>query len=263
MDGVREIGVERVDPPVEMVRERIDPETVRELAESIRAQGLLQPILVRPKGRRYEVVAGHRRLLAYRVIGEAKIRAVVRELDDNETLVIRATENIQREDLSPMEEARVYGTLRDRLGCSMEEIARKMGRNRYTIKKYLGLLKLPEYVQEHIDARRLSLQVAIKLAEIEDVELQKYYVENAVDHGITMKVAELWIQDYEASRKAEYYALKGSQGEVKVKAEPTPVYLTCFTCHGAEEAGKLTNIQICQGCYNDIVLSRAKLGGEK
>jgi ParB family transcriptional regulator, chromosome partitioning protein len=258
MEEMKMVSVERIDPPIDMIRERIDAEAVRELAESIRQQGLMQPILIRPRNKRYEVVAGHRRLLAHRLIGATEIKAFIKKLDDTETLVLRATENIQRQDISPMEEAKVYGILRDELNYSMEEIARKMGRNRYTIKKYLILLKLPEYIQDYINRGVLGLNVGLKLSEIQDEELQKYYVTNAVEHGITIKVAEMWMNDFEASKKAEYYKLKGGEDAPEVKAAPTPIYVTCFMCHGAEDVGKTTNVQICQGCYNNIILARTK-----
>jgi ParB family transcriptional regulator, chromosome partitioning protein len=258
VDEVKLMPVDLIDPPVEMIRERIDSDAVRELAESIRSQGLMQPILVRPVDGRCEVVAGHRRLLAHRLIGEIMIKCFVRDLDDTETMLLRATENIQRQDLSPMEEARVYGVLRDKLGFSKEDIARKMGRNRLTVDKYLKMLDFPEYIQVYVDKKLLSMAVAVLLVEIDDPELQRYYVENAVDNGITSRTAEIWVADYNLSRKAKYYTERGLEISEEPKFEPSPIYMTCFLCHGAEDVRNSSVVQVCKECYNQVVLSRMK-----
>lgn len=252
------IAIEKIDPPKDIIRDQIDPESVRELAESIREQGLLQPILLRSNGNRYEVVAGHRRLLAHRLIGLTEIKAFVRTLTDEETLVLRATENLQREDLSPIEEAKVYGRLRQKMGLSIEEIARKMGKNRITVKKHLKLLELPEYIQDYVDRGTLSMQVGLKLNEIKDEELQRYYVGCAVEHGITAKVADMWVDDYEASKRGNYYESSRGRGEEEIKIEPAPIFVTCFVCHGPAEVGDITSVQICRACYNEVLLSRSK-----
>lgn len=255
--GIELIDVDLVDPPEDMDRETIDPEKIRELAESIREQGLIQPVLLRKKEEgRFEMAAGHRRLLAHKLIGEMKIRAFVKEMDNKTVMIIRATENIQREDLSPMEKARVYGKLRRNLDMSLDEIARKMGKNRITIKKYMRLLELPEYIQDRVSNRQLSVLTAIKLGEIEDDELRKYYVDNAAENGISLRVAEMWVQDYESSRAGIYY--KQGQGELfdEVKVEPSPIFVTCFNCYSPTEVMDTTNIQICKDCYNDIIMSR-------
>jgi ParB family chromosome partitioning protein len=251
------IDVDLVDPPGDMDRDTIDPESIRELAESIREQGLLQPVLLRPReGGRFETVAGHRRLLAHKLIGETKIKALVKEMNDKEVMIVRATENLQKEDLTPIEKAKVYGKLRVKLNMSLDEIARKMGKHRLTVKKYLRLLDLPDYIQERVSKRELSVLTAIKLGEIEDDELRRYYVVNAADNGISFKVAEMWVQDYEASRAGVYY--RQGQGDLfdEVKVEPSPIFVTCFCCHSASEIMETTNVQICKECYNDILMSR-------
>ena len=106
--------------------------------------GLLQPILARPLNGRFEVVAGHRRYLAHRLIGEVKIKSLVREMTDEEVEIIRSIENDQREDLNPIEKAKGYKKLREKHGMSIEQIAQKMSRNRDTIIRFLNLLKIPE-----------------------------------------------------------------------------------------------------------------------
>jgi len=258
VDEIVLLPVEKVKPPETAVRELIDPEAVRELAESIREQGLLQPVLVVIRGDQYEVVAGHRRLLAHRLIGQTEIKAVVRDLTEEEVLIIRATENIQRQDLSPIEEAKVYGVLRDRLGYTIEDIARKMGRNRLTIKKFLSLLTLDEETQNYVNKGVLPMNIALILNDITDEELRRYYVVTAVENGISSKVATMWVDDWVASKQGTYYAEDRGEVEETYKHTPTPIYVTCFLCHGASEIQETSTIQICTECYNGVVLARKR-----
>lgn len=257
-DKIKLLDIGKVKPPDSMIREYIDPEAVRELAESIREQGLLQPVLVVARGDEYEVVAGHRRLLAHKLIGATEIKSIIRTLSDEEILVIRATENVQRQDLSPLEEARVYGILRDKLGYTMEDIARKMGKNRLTIKKYLTLLELPLDMQELVGKKVLSMEVALVLREIDDDELRRYYVVTAVDNGISSKTAKMWVDDWTLSRMGKYYGEDRGQVEDTYKLTPTPIYVTCFFCLGATEIMETSSIQICKTCYNETILARKR-----
>lgn len=126
---IHELEIEKIDPPADAFRDLIDPDGVRELAESIRSQGLHSPILVRPVDSRYEIVFGHRRYLAHRLIGEVKIKSIVRVMTDDQVFEARAIENDQREDLNPMERARVYRRLREKFGMSNRQIAQRMGRS--------------------------------------------------------------------------------------------------------------------------------------
>lgn len=258
VDEIVLLDLAKVRPPDSMIREFIDPEAVRELAESIREQGLLQPVIVVSRNGEYEVVAGHRRLLAHKFIGATEIKAIVRILSNEEILVIRATENVQRQDLSPLEEARVYGILRDKIGYTMEDIARKMGKNRLTIKKYLNLLELPLDMQELVGKKVLSMEVALILRDIDDDELRRYYVVTAVDNGISGKVARVWVDDYISSKLGRYYGEDRAQVEETYKLTPTPIYVTCFFCLGATEIQETSTIQVCKTCYNDTILARKK-----
>ena len=208
-DEIKLIPLDDIIEPIETLRTSIDMEKIRELSESIREKGLLQPILVRFDGNKFEILAGHRRFLAHKMIGYPQIKSIVKEVNDEDAILIRATENLQREDLSPIEEAKVYGVLRDKLGYTVEDIARKMGKNRLTIKKYLNLLQLPQIFQNAADTKALSLTVANILLAIDDEVLQHYYLQNAVENGCSQKTAELWLADYQKTKDARYYEAAG------------------------------------------------------
>ena len=246
------LDIEKVDPPVDAARDIIDPEQVRELAESIRSQGLLQPILVRPLNGRFEVVAGHRRYLAHRLIGEVKIKSLVREMTDEEVYIIRAIENDQREDLNPIEKAKGYQRLRDKFGLSQEQIAQKMGRSRETIIRFLKLLKIPEEFQKAVGQKKLSIGVALCLNEIDDDLSKKYYFAAAVENGVTLEVAQAWLNEYFKTRSGSVEGSGGGVGVGGAIQEPLPIYQTCVCCVGPVEVRKVHYVPVCPECESQI-----------
>ena len=246
------LDIEKVDPPGDAARETIDPEQVRELAESIRSLGLLQPILARPVNGRYEVVAGHRRYLAHRLIGEVKIKSLVREMGDEEVFVIRATENDQREDLNPIEKAKVYKRLQEKFGWSIGQIAQKMGRGKSTVSNYLRLLEVPEEFQGAVAQKRISKEVCLCLNQVEDPEFKKYYFTAAIANGVTIDVAESWLNDYRKTKAGDVYDGTGGAGDLGTIQESIPIYQACACCLGPEEISKLRSIYVCQECLRQI-----------
>jgi len=142
-----EIDIDRVDPNPVQPRLQIDPKSLDELGASIRENGVLQPILVRPLGGRFQLIAGERRLAAAQRAGLLKIPAVVRTVPDDKLLELALTENIQREQLNPIEEAQAYQSLIDTLGLTQEELAIRIGKERSTSANAVRLLKLPAAVK--------------------------------------------------------------------------------------------------------------------
>ena len=246
------LDLEKVDPPADAVRDLIDPEQVRELAESIRSQGLLQPILVRPFNGRYEVVAGHRRYLAHRLIGKVEIKALVREMGDEEVFVIRAMENDQREDLNPIEKAKVYKRLKDKFGWSAGQISQKMGRSKPAVLRYLELLEIPEEFQSVVSKKKLSMGVALCLNQIDDELSKKYYFTAAVENGVTLEVAEAWVNEYRKTRAGTVTDDTGGMGGIGPIQESLPIYQTCVCCVGPVEVNKVHYVPVCPECEREI-----------
>lgn len=241
-----------VDPPVDAARDLVDPEQVRELAESIRSQGLLQPILVRPLNGRYEVVAGHRRFLAHRLLGEVKIKSIAREMTDEEVEVIRSIENDQREDLNPIEKAKGYKRLREKHGLTNEQIAQKMGRSREMIIKTLRLLKISEALQLAVAKKTLSASAALVLNEIDDESWQNLYFPSAIENGVTVEVAQSWVNEYLKFRATSAGGGGGGVGGVAITPEPLPIYQTCVCCVGPVEVNKVRYVPVCPECEREI-----------
>ena len=142
--GVAELALDEIDPSGDQPRVRFDEEPLAELAQSIAAHGILQPILVERVGQRYRIIAGERRFRAAQRAGLQKIPAAIRTPDDDDRLTLALIENIQREDLSPLEEANAYRRIIDMTGMSQEELAVRLGKHRSTVANSLRLLGLPE-----------------------------------------------------------------------------------------------------------------------
>ena len=241
-----------IDPPTDAARDTIDPDKVRELAESIRSAGLIEPIVVRPFDGRFEVVVGHRRFLAHKLLGLDKIKVIVRELGDDQVFLIRGIENDQRVDLNPIERAKNYKRIRDRFNFSTHQIAQKVGRSHQTIMRYLKLLEVPEDFQGALAKGVISIDVALCLVKIEDPEWRSYYFKNAVDNGVTFDVAQFWVNEYNKTRTGSGPESEGGMGVDVLVSEPTPVYGTCVVCLGPEDVTKLKYIPVCQSCLKEV-----------
>jgi ParB family chromosome partitioning protein len=152
----QELAVASIRPNPFQPRTHFDETALKELADSIEASGLLQPVVVRPRPGGFELIAGERRWRAVQRLGWEKIPAVIREADDRTVLTLALIENLQRDDLSPMEEARSYQRLIDEFAVSQSEVARLVGRDRSTVANALRLFKLPEEVRAMVDDGRLS-----------------------------------------------------------------------------------------------------------
>lgn len=145
--GVAELSLEEIDPGANQPRVRFEEQPLAELAQSIAAHGVLQPILVERVGQRYRIIAGERRFRAAQRAGLQKIPAAIRAADDDDRLTLALIENIQREDLSPLEEANAYRRIIDMTGMSQEDLAARVGKHRSTVANSLRLLGLPEQMR--------------------------------------------------------------------------------------------------------------------
>ena len=251
-DQIQLIKMEMIDRPVKISREIIDPEKVRELAESIRESGLLQPVLLRPSNGRFEMVAGDRRYLAHKLLNLKEIKAIVKELDDRETVVIRGIENLQRVDLTPSEEGKVYLDLKEEGGLSTKDIAKKTGKSHNTIVRYINFAKCSFEVRRAVDLKDVSLLVLEILQEIDDPVMFDYHFKMAASNGITHHVARMWVEDYEKTKLNTYYDGDGGVHSSNVETETKPVFVTCEVCHGPTEIKNVRNMMVCFDCRNKV-----------
>ena len=201
-EGLREIPVELVRPNPRQPRRSFDEGALAELAESIRARGVLQPIVVRSlPGGHYELVAGERRLRAARIAELESVPAVVREADDWERLDIALAENMARIDLNAVEEARACAMLVDDLGLTKEEVGRRVGRSRVAISNLIRLLELPEEALELIEEGRLSEGHGRALLMCKDHATRRRLAFDARDAGWSVRETERRAREAETGDK--------------------------------------------------------------
>jgi ParB family transcriptional regulator, chromosome partitioning protein len=189
-EGVRELSVELIAPNPNQPRGTIDPESLEALASSLAEQGVLQPVLVRPRAGGYELIAGERRWRAARLAGIERIPALVRPTGDAETLELALIENMAREDLNPVEEARACAALAEELGLTREEIGRRVGRSRVAISNLVRLLELPDEVLETLEQGTLSEGHGRALLMAEDHEARRRLARTAAAEGWSVRATE-------------------------------------------------------------------------
>lgn len=192
---VIEIPVGEVEPNPHQPRERFDDDTVEELARSIKEKGLLQPVSVRRFGSGYQLVAGERRLRASKVAGRETIPAIVFDVtSDQEMMELSLIENVQREDLNPIEEAKAYRALIDDCFLTQEEVASRVGKDRSSVANTLRLLALAEEVREALEADKISMGHARALLGLEDSRRQVALCRDTISKGLSVRRVEALVR---------------------------------------------------------------------
>ena len=190
------LRISEIEPNRSQPRKEFDEKALSELAESISQHGLLQPLLVRPLTLGgYQIVAGERRYRACRMAGLTEVPVIIRELSDTETMEIALIENLQREDLTPLEEALGYKALMDEHGFSQEEVAQSVGKSRPAVANALRLLKLPESIAEYLKNGRISAGHARALLTLENEEQMKTVAEEIVGKDLSVRQVEKLCKD--------------------------------------------------------------------
>lgn len=185
-----EVGIDDIEPNPQQPRQRIEATQLQSLAASLARQGVMQPLLVRRAGERYQLIAGERRWRAARVAGLARVPVVIREAKDQELLELALIENLQREDLNPMEEAAAYRRLMTELGLSQEQIAERVGKDRTTVANLVRLLKLPGPVRDALAREELSPGHARPLLALPGAEAQIRIARQVVEKGLSVREVE-------------------------------------------------------------------------
>ena len=195
--GLTEIPIEQIGPGPFQPRKQIDESQLNELAQSIKAQGVIQPIVVRERaiadshtGVRFEIIAGERRWRATQIAGLENIPAVIRTIADSEAVAVALIENIQRENLNPLEEANAFQRLIIEYEMSHQEVANSVGRARASITNALRLLDLPSSVQELVNKKMLTMGHARALLSIQDRGMQLEVANLIVEKGLSVREAE-------------------------------------------------------------------------
>jgi ParB family chromosome partitioning protein len=193
--NLRELPVADVQPNPYQPRTHFDPVALQELVDSIAASGLLQPVVVRERNGKYELIAGERRLRAVQQLGWKEVPAVIKEVDDQTLLTLALIENLQRHDLSPIDEATGYQRLQDEFKVPQTEVARLVGRNRSTVANILRLLKLPDDVRDMVHRGALSEGHARALLSLETPSQISRLAQQAVTDGWSVRETEARVKN--------------------------------------------------------------------
>jgi len=211
-DRIIDLPLERLEPNPYQPRRLYDQDALRALADSIAEHGVLQPLVVRPAPGGYQLIAGERRMRACQMLGKDTVPVVVRQATDQQALLLALLENLQREDLNPMEEAKAFERLVEEFSLSHDEIASGVGKDRSTVANSLRLLKLPAELQQDISDGRISAGHARALLALQNAARMRAVRDQIVAGGLSVRATERLVKKL----------LEPGQG---APAEPTPVQL--------------------------------------
>jgi len=242
------IPIDLIDEPENAHRIDIDPDDLVSLSDSIREHGILQPIIVRQTGERYEIIAGHRRFLASVLAHITHIPAMIAiDGDAAQTDVIRAVENLQRANLTPVEEARICWQLHTERGIEVDEIAHRVGRSRAWVETRLQIAALPDDLINDLHSKTLPISHALLLGQITDEKHRKYLHEFARRDGVTVNVLSHWVSTWhveQAQAPEQPPTLPAMPGEGQL----ADVSIPCGLCGNYVDYRQTGLVRLCPNC---------------
>lgn len=193
-EKVIRLAVDQIEPNPLQPRETFDPQDMEDLVGSIKEKGVIQPVLVRRRGDKFELIAGERRFRAAKALNLESVPALVKDVDDRDSLELALIENIQRQSLNPIEEARAYKYLIEKFQLSQDEVSQVLGKARATVANVLRLLRLPPEIQDEIKSGRISFGHGKALLEVEDVNQQRRLSQMAISKSLSVRELETAIK---------------------------------------------------------------------
>ena len=208
VDGLKKVNIDEIKPNVNQPRKTFDEDKIEELANSIKEHGVIQPIVVRPSGDFFEIVAGERRWRAARAAGLKEIPCVVRELSDEENMLFAIIENMQREDLNPVEEAEGLERMISSFGLTQEEVSKSVGKSRPYITNSLRLLKLPDSIKKLMSEGLITAGHGRALININDEKKQLEIAQLVIKEGLSVRQIEELAKEKKSTKKPKRKAEK-------------------------------------------------------
>ncbi len=218
-EAIVELNIDELRSNPYQPRKIFDQEALEELANSIKEHGVFQPIIAKKSIKGYEIIAGERRAKASRLAGKTTIPAIVKDFTDEEMMEIAVLENLQREDLSAVEEAEAYKNLIDKLELTQEELATRLGKSRTYITNMLGLLTLPKSVKDLLVTKELSMSHARVLSKMESTETIENLAEKIITEGLNVRQLENLAQGENIAKKNQIVRTKTTSNEYKYVEE--------------------------------------------
>ena len=256
---IKEIPLDQILEPEVPVRSVADDEKMQELVQSVSEVDLLQPLVVRPEGDKFRIVAGHRRFIALRALARSTAPCNVVEVGPAEAALMSLAENLAREDIDPIDEAKYFQHLIAAYGLTQQEIADRIGKNVMYVNRRIALLRLDPETQHDITYSGLGPSKALEIGRIPEKSTRDYIRTTAVRHGASKAIVKSWVEDA-LSRPQEVDA-----GDFTVDPEfqpPASTYTppTCFICGRSLDEGGLQNVWVCAWELEE--LKKGMEGGE-
>ncbi len=204
----QKLKITDIEPNKKQPRKTFNEEALNALAESIMENGIIQPLTVRPYGDTYQIVAGERRWRAAKIAGLSEVPVRIMELSDEQVALLALIENLQREDLNPIEEALGYQQLIDSFGMKQDEVAKKVGKARSSVTNSLRILALPDDVKEYVKDNKLSIGHCKVIMSVSDEEKQRELAKRVIEDGISVRALEKLAKQLSAEKKQKPKPLK-------------------------------------------------------
>jgi len=254
-----EIALEDIDEPTNAMRSEMDEEKLEELGRSIAEQGLIQPIALRVVGKRYEIIAGHRRYLATKRLGKETIKAIVRVVGEADADAQRMHENLYRDDVNPVDEAAYIRTMIDKHGMAPEALAKATGKSEaYLLARY-NIFDMPEYLIDALRKEEIKLTAAQYIAKIKDDNIRAEYTRFAVRGGITANTARAWYESWNMGnlpRDATQYVAP----VVENSGATNVITMKCTLCAHVDDINRMTMVYAHLDCVRAAERMQADAG---
>ena len=245
---LKEIHIDLLLTPAQTIRDKISIDDLNELIHSIRTRGLLQPLLVKPNGDNFEIVAGHRRYLAVKEIGYSTVPCYVVEYDSEVVSDIdKAHENLIRVNLNIIEEAKLVKSLVYENDRGVEEVANILSKSFTWVDNRLAILEWPEDVLQALEKGTIILAVGKELSKVKNESQRLSLLESAIQYGVPARVVKQWIDDFSVQDYLQQKKISKETGEL-VSADSAPVYMPCRVCGIKYEMNLLRHIWLCPEC---------------
>lgn len=241
------ISVRNLKTPQYVARETIKREGINELADDIKANGLINPLTVKPVKGGYEVIAGHRRLSAVKKLGWTEVYCTVRANDSTDAELVKFAENMQRENLNDVEVARSIEHIMKMTKKTAQQVARLLNRSVDYVKQHLAIMTYPDRLFGAIAEEKISFSAARELMRINDTKIIDEYTKHAVNSGITPAIAKQWADDYLDAQKQEAALNDGEDYYKDTIIYEEPEY-PCYFCGKTKTADKSRMIRVCNSC---------------
>lgn len=236
-----DLDINVISPNLNQPRKLFDGEKINELAESIKTHGIIQPIIVRPINSGYEIIAGERRWRAARRAGLKEVPCIIKDIDEQGNMLIAIIENLQREDLNPIEEAKAFETMLKTYNMTQEDISKSVGKSRPYIANILRLLKLSEEIQMLVLENKISSGHARALINIEDKAKQKALAMEIIERGLNVRQIEKAAEETKA-RQTKGYKKKGRETDphiISIQEDLKRIFGTKVTVNSNYKKGKV------------------------